>query len=412
MGGQIQVVEWEGRPSLYARFYDQGRQEYVFRSLKTLDVDTATDNAIGLWRTIQPKIEAGHPTDRHTVEGTITSYLDEEMRRVEAGIIKRGAWRDKRAQLKPVLLYCRIKGVRNISEVKAHTFNDFVAWRRDESMLLTTGKKGRLEHLSLNKGIRELRAWWKWIRSKRYSVVELEIMEVSSRHERPRKKNVVFTDEHWALIEAELLRRTKDLDGERREYLPTQIYARHHLKCLIQTLVESGMRPQEATNLIKWKDLEFKDDSDKSISINFRGTIVNLSKTCVINIHNPTGKGSRPVVCDAGMILKTWLIESSKFRKAVGIHPLQADSLIFGNPLTGLPFAYNGISKQFREVLEAVELKGLGYTIRSCRGYYITKMLAQGYSPYLLAKNAGHSIDVMRKNYEQLSADDLLAEFG
>ena len=406
------MLSWEGRKSLYVRFYDKENRRYVVRSLGTGDQGEATDKAIALWRDIQPKIESGHPTQTQTIASLVALYIDEELKRVEAGLIKRGAVRDKQAQLKPMLIYCGLNSLTTITQVKEHSFNDFVAWRRDESLRITTGRQGKLEHTSLNKAIREVRAWWKWVRKKRLSIVALEVMEVSSRHERPRKKNIAFTDDHWELIENELLRRTKDLEGERREYLPTQILARFHLKCLIQTLVESGMRPQEATNIIRWKNIEFKDDENERLNINFKGTLVNLSTTCVINIINPTGKGSRPVVCDAGMILKTWFVESVKFRKSVGLHPLQKDTLVFGNPITGLPFAYGGLATQFRKILKDLELNGMGYTIRSCRGYYITKMLALGHSPYLLARNAGHSVDVMRKNYEQLTADDLLEEFG
>jgi len=405
MGGQIQILTWEGRANLYVRYYDKGNRKYVVRSLKTADLGQATDHAIQMWRDIQPRIEAGHPTDRQTITGAITEYLAEEQKRVDAGLILQGTVRDKNAQLQPVLLYCGLEGLTTITQVREHSFNAFTAWRRDESIRLTTGKEGTMEHTSLNKAIRELRAWWKWVKSKRLSVVELEIKEVTSRHERIRKKNVAFTDEHFELIDQHLLERTKNLQGKRREHTPSQIYARHHLMRLIQTLVNSGMRPQEATNIIQWKDIDFRSKGKTAFDRQ-------MDIICTINIRNPLGKGSRAAVADAGLILKLWRIECEKYRRAVGLRKMKPTDLVFGNPLTDKPFAYTGLGNQFRAVLGELGLKGMGYTIRSCRGYYITRMLAQGHTPYLLAKNVGHSLDVMRKSYEQLTAEDLLEEFG
>lgn len=405
MNGQIQVLSWEGRSSLYVRFYDQANRRYVVRSLKTAELGAATDNAIQMWRDIQPRIEQGHPTNTESISSAIATYLETEQKRVDAGLVKQGTVRDKNAQLKVVLLYCGLEGLNVVSQVKEHSFNSFVAWRRDESLRITTGESQVMELTSLNKAIRELRAWWKWIRSKRLSTVELEIKEVTTRHERIRKKNVAFTDEHYEQIEIELLRQTKDIERERRTLLPSQIFARHHIYRLIQTLINSGMRPQEATNIIQWKDIEFRDQG-KTIADK------TLDKVCVISIINPRGKGSRAAVTDAGLILKLWRIEVEKYRKAVGLNKMKPSDLVFGNPLTGEPFAYTGLGNHFRAVLTTLNLKGIGYTIRSCRGYYITKMLAQGHTPYLVAKNVGHSMDVMRKSYEQLTADDLLEEFG
>ena len=55
-------------------------------------------------------------------------------------------------------------------------------------------------------------------------------------------------------------------------------------------------------------DIAFMDEETEILSISFNGTFVNFSKTCVINIINPTGKGSRLFDYDTGMILNTWLV--------------------------------------------------------------------------------------------------------
>ena len=225
------------------------------------------------------------------------------------------------------------------------------------------------------------------------------------RHDEVRTRNVVLTDSHWLLSEKHLTARTIETQGKRRQLLPSQIYGRHLLKALIQTLIRTGMRPMEATSLLKWKDVAFKTDLRHNID-------ENMDRTCVISVNNPLGKGSRKVVADAGLILRLWMQECERFRLSVGLHKLQRDHLVFGNPMTGIEYEYRGISNQFRAVLKELGLDDLGYTIRSTRSFYITKMLSAGKPAYLVAKNVGHSMDVMRKHYEQLSVDDLLKEFG
>lgn len=401
MGGQIQVLSWEGRASLYCRFYDQANRRYLLRSLKTADLSEATDASIQLWTSLQPRIEAGHPTTEQTIAQAIDLYLQEEQARVDAGVVLPGTVRDKRAQLKVVLLYCGLNSLRTVHQVKDFSFNDFVAWRRDESRRLTEGKDERLKPGSLNKSIRELRAFWKWIRKKRLSTVELEVMEVTSRHEQVRTVNVAFTPEHWEMIEAELLRRTKETRGERRDLIPGQLYGRQHLKTLVQVLIHTGMRPQECTDIIKWRDIQFlnkgKTKQEKL-----------LDNNCVIDLINPRGKGSRKIVSDSGLFLKIFQAYVSRWRKEFGHRPLHKDHLVFGNPMTGQPYAYSGLTKEFRGILADLGLSGLGYTLRSCRGFYISRMLATGASPYLISKNVGHDFDVMKKSYEQLSVSELI----
>lgn len=71
MNGQIQVLLWEGRKSLYISFYDKENRRYIVRLLRTDDLDEATDKAISLWRDIQPKIVSGHPTETQTIASVI-----------------------------------------------------------------------------------------------------------------------------------------------------------------------------------------------------------------------------------------------------------------------------------------------------------------------------------------------------
>ena len=229
-------------------------------------------------------------------------------------------------------------------------------------------------------------------------------MEQAVRGERERTRNVAFSEEDWVEIQRELRRRTKELDGKRRELLPTQVYGRFVLKTLVDVLVHSGLRPQEATKHLRWRHIKYLEKGTKPLDRLLDGS-------CVIRVENPSGKGSRTVACDAGVFLKLFASFCVKWRKSVAITPMTKDVLVFGNPLTGQPYTYSQFGNQWREVLEQIGLKGKGYTLRSCRGYYASRMLAAGATLYLLAKNLGHSIKVLERDYEQLTTEELIAEF-
>jgi len=405
MGGEIQIFRYDTRPGWYVRFWNKEKRRYVVRSLKTDDAALATDRAIQIWKELVPLIQAGVPTEALTLQASVHQYLNHKEARVDAGEIKAGAHRDSVTQLKTFLIYCKLEGIQRISDVQPHSFDGFVEWRRDKSLKVTTGREGTLKRASLNKAIREVRAFWKYLRKKRLTDVDLDLMEVPTRHEEQRTRNVAFTPADWALIEAELLRLSKETQGERRELLPGQRYFCTMMKTMLQVLCDAGLRPQEATHLLEWRHVRPINQGDTPTERAFSGA-------CSLKIHNPTGKGSRTTLCDAGNYLKLWRLYVIDFRKAVGHRPVQPSDLVFGNPMTDSPYSYSLLGNYFRSVLRSLELDGKGYTIRSARGFCATRLLALGHSPYLVSKNLGHYPQVLQKNYEQLSEDDLIAEFA
>ena len=404
MGGEIQIFRYDTRPGWYVRFWNKEKRRYVVRSLKTKDISQATDRAIQIWKELVPLIQAGVPTETLTMQAAVHQYLNHKEARVNAGEIKDGALRDATTQLKTFLIFCKIEEISRISDVQSHSLDGYLEWRRDQSLKITTGKAGQLKRASLNKSIRELRAFWKYLRKKRLTSVDLDLMEASTRHEEPRTRNVAFTPDHWALIEKQLVADTKETKGKRRDLLPGAQYFRHLMRTLLQVLCDSGMRPQEAVNLLCWDDITLHPKGEKSSERLHSGG-------CSLRIRNPTGKGSRITVCDAAMYLILWRGYVKQWRKDNGHRPLLPTDLVFGNPMKDAPYVYSYFGNHFRDLLDRLGLKGLGYTIRSSRAFCVTRLLAAGHPPYLISKNLGHSQEVMRRNYEQLSEQDLLNEF-
>lgn len=410
MGGDLLIQRFDDRPSYQARLYDRAKRRYITRSLRTTDLGEATDKAIALWRDISPLIEADIPVNSGSIQDVIDQYLAAEEKRVEAGEILPGALRDKAAQLRPVALYCKLQGLKKLTDVKPHSFNGFVAWRRDESLLYTAGKAGILRRNSLNKAIRELRAWWKWVQVQHLAEFDLEIREVSTRQEEQRQKNVAFAPDDWQRIEQELdrwvFKEQKRPDWANKRMRPVHWYGRHNFYYLISVLSLTGMRPEEASRIITWGDVEYTGKGRTKAAIA-------QHPGCIIRVRNAQGKGSRPVVSNAGILLRTFKQYADKWRSANGYRSLAKNDLVFAYPPTDKAYSYSHYGAMFRDLLERIGLRGKGYTIRSCRSSYITNKLAEGKSPYLIARNTGHSLEVLRRNYEQLSeqqlADELLS---
>tara|TARA_R100001463_G_scaffold8185_1_gene25410 strand:+ start:628 stop:1887 length:1260 start_codon:yes stop_codon:yes gene_type:complete len=407
MGGDLLIQRFDDRPSFQARLYVPQKRRYITRSLRTTDLSVATDRAITLWRDLSPLIEKDIPVNAGSIQDIINDYLAAQDRRVQAGEILFGTRRDNEAQLRPVALFCKLQGLKKLTDIKPHTFNGFAAWRRDESLIYTTGAEGILRRTSLNKAIRELRAWWKWVRAQHLADFDLELKEVSSRKEEVREKNVAFQPDDWKRIEQELHRWTfteqKRPDWANKKMRPIHWYGRHVLYYLISLLSLTGLRPEEATKKITWDDIEYHGKG-KVKAARYQ------DPRCIIRVRNPEGKGSRPVVNNAGVILRMFRQYADKWRYDNGYPAIKGSDLVFAYPPTNKPYSYSHFGNLFRKLLKKLDLQGKGYTIRSCRSTYVTDMLAKGKSPYVISRNTGHSLEILRRNYEQLSEGQLANE--
>ena len=398
--GSLRIVRFEGRPYWHARIYDPRKQDDITRSLKTKDRAEAQTKAIQLWSTLAPKIAADLPVTAVTIESVVHQYYEAQQKRVDAQLIKPGALRDMRAQLNPFLTYCALQNLKELATFQPWSANGFAAWRRDESLLITKGKAGVLKPTSLNKAIREVRAFFKWAKQQRLIDFEIELKEQPMRGEQVRTRNVAIPDADWERIEREIHRIAFIAKPSKRTQ-PIHLYYRRCFYYLLMVLISTGLRPQEATNIITWKDFTLRKDNPKQQD--------KFTDKCIISVINPAGKGSRQVVSNAGMLLQAFKKYASTWRKDHGYRALKPTDLIFCYPVTGEPYPYSQFWLTFSETLKALNLQGRGYTIRSLRSTYITDKISEGVSPYILARNTGHSIEIMKRHYEQLGVEDLAA---
>jgi len=180
-----------------------------------------------------------------------------------------------------------------------------------------------------------------------------------------------------------------------------QWYGRRAFYYLFQLLLETGMRPTEATEIVRWENISFRNRGKNACSRQ-------LDAACTIEIINPTGKGSRTCVSNAGYHLKQFQAYAKKFRQEHGYRSLKPTDPLFLYPNSEELYVYSHWGNTMRALLKRCGLQGKGYTIRSCRGTYVSNQLARGIAPYVVAKNCGHSVEVMSKAYEQISPKQLM----
>ena len=266
-------------------------------------------------------------------------------------------------------------------------------------MKVTQGREGILQLTSLNKGIREVRAWWKWLKHNNRVSHDLQLMEVTTKQEEVKRINVAIKPEHMKLIEQELERRTfKEKPSKRTQ--PIHLYFRRAFYTYVSVLASTGMRPVELHSIICWKDFSLIKRSDKATD--------NSTSSCLLTLRNPDGKGSRKIVSHSAFAIRSWRNYAADWRKKHGFRSIKPGDTMFAYPVTEQPYPYQQISMRWREVLETVGLNNQGYTLRSLRSTYVTNQIARGVSPYILARNTGHSVEVMRKHYEQLDEQNLI----
>ena len=366
-----------------------------------------TARPIALWKELMPLIQALVPLKSGTFTACIQEYYEFQQRRVDAAEMRPGALRDSKAQLGVLLVWCGIQELNRVADVQPHSFNDFLPWQRDQSLAVTTGKAGVMRRSSLNKAVRELRQWWKWGRSQKYSEIERSVKELSTRKQEPRQRNVAFSDKDWDEIQSELkcsaFTEAKGPDWKVNRVRPVQWYGRRNFYYLMLTLMLSGMRPQEAELNITWNDLQFRNKRETT-------PVKQLDPVVVVRIQNDAGKGPRSVAIKAGALLKGFKKYANDWRKEHGYAQIKGSDLAFCYPPTGKAYSNSHCVKMFRDLLRDFGLSGNGCTIRSTRAAYIIDRQAEGKPPHIVARNCGHDLKVMMRDYEQLNEEQLIDE--
>ena len=415
LNGQAYVIKYADRNTFYLRV-NRGGKRYTNVSLNTSDISQAHKNALSAY----VKIEGEPPkskTRRLDISKACEAYLEERAKEVLRGQLasrSQDLYRQRISQR--ILPYCRVKGIRSVSDIDKNAFQDYAGYYLD----VTQKGKWQKETLGLSTGtinsdITTLKAVLNWM-------VEREMLDPKKKPELKKLKdrknyrdeaNPAFLPEDWKKFCSELYEVEKGIED------PETVWKRRWFIQWVRFQYQSGCRPHE-TAQIRVGDCEILKRKDGKIS-------------GILKISNTTKTGGREVAMNGNTLqkIKSHLNKGIKIRneqikaynqkilagevrdkKGNAISeplPLLAqvskDDLLMMNPFFENRSVYHmeHIRQWFNRVLERCGFDRR-YTLYSLRSTHISFALLQGQRVNLVAKNCGTSLAMIQKTYDGLSS--------
>lgn len=389
-GGKLVIFERNG--IFQARIYRGGRS-YLYKSLKTRDLDQARKAAIKLWHETQFRVEQGLPVTTFTVSQVIKEYValrekdHEQAKRSGRTLARReGTSEAMLRQIKRVVKfwhqYC---GKMPVDKVDNGVLQNFIAWRKDyyhrmppdavpkNARLNPTDKTLQWE-LTLGKAI------LKYAQDRGYrgtKPLPTFTYQAEKKIVRP-----AFTSAEYLAVRKGIGTWIKEAPNEK--WRQTRLLLRDY----VRVLASSGMRVGEVNGL-KWRDVvEFKDENGR-LNVMF-----NVAK----------GKtGARPVIPSHSC--HRYIAELRERQPNA-----KPNDLVFTMP-SGQPVIT--LIDQFQNVLKRVGLlnnsNGERYTLYSLRHFYAVTQLRRGVPIYDIAKNMGTSVTMIEQYYGKQATSAALA---
>ena len=107
LGGEVEVVQYAGKPVYYVRLYVPGERRYATKSTGTTDLEGATEVALQTWRLWRNTADAGGSPLGTPFEQVVAEYLREQEQRYNDGEVSQTTYRSLRLLFSQLfLLYC------------------------------------------------------------------------------------------------------------------------------------------------------------------------------------------------------------------------------------------------------------------------------------------------------------------
>lgn len=389
-GGRLVIFQRNG--IFQARVY-RGERSYLYRSLKTRDIEQARKAATRLWHQFEFKSELGLPINTYSMSKVINEYVamrekdHEQAKRSGRQLARReGTSEAMLRQIKRVVKFWHKHcGKTPVEKIDNGVLQNFIAWRKDyyhsmpakevpkNAKLNPTDKTLQWE-LTLGKAI------LKYAHERGYrgtKPLPTYTYQAEKKIVRP-----ALTSGEYTTVRRGIGDWIREAPNEK--WRQTRLLLRDY----VRVLASSGMRVGEA-NSLKWRDVvEFKDENGQ-LNVMF-----NVAK----------GKtGSRPV------------IPSRECHRYIGelrerTPNAKPGELVFTMP-SGQPVIT--LIDQFQNVLKRVGLlhnsNGERYTLYSLRHFYAVTQLRRGVPIYDIAKNMGTSVTMIEQYYGKQATSAVLA---
>lgn len=386
----------------YARIYKgEATRRYLFRSLKTKDLNLAREKADEFFHEIRIKKRDNLPLDTKRFKDVIAEYLKLRKNQFDRGTYKQAnkvnqqqTSEENLRQMvrvsKFLVAYC---GNMVVEKVDNAVLADYVPWRRDYYRRMPENKRPRNHRLDPADKTLEWETTFaltvlKWAHERGYRGQK---PLPKFRHKASRAKTrPAFTADEYRRLYRQMRRWIADTKKEDWRY------TRELLRDYVLILANSGIRVGEANNLREQDLIKFTDDAGHE---NYRFVV-----------NGKTGRREVVMRTNALPYIRRTLERNAHWRKLWDeAGPSKANRRRDSEQQDWLFPMSDGsqiisLADQFNNVLQQIDLKrnadGESLSLYSLRHFYAVQMLRRGKANvYDIAKNMGTSVEMIERYY-------------
>ena len=377
--GEAQIFQTKASNGVWQfRTFIKDEGQYVRKSLRTKDKDSAIERAKKLFFEIQANLNSGKKIFSITLYELIDGYIEFRLKHVDSGYITAGRLQTIKSQLKHFL---DLKGGKtNLNELDKKCAFDYQYYRR------SIGAKDvtiRNEQATIN-------AVFKWgyqeglINIPKLEFDVIKIIEAG-------KRGTFTSDEYNRLTKISKEWANTDNDLEEPHIKKERILIRNLILILTNTMIRIGEARQ-----LKWKDV---------VSVNYNNNQDQDKGFQKVNIVIPAKisktRKSRDIVTRGGQYFER-VKRSSRYTNP--------DDYVFSEILENKMFSKDKLYSYWKELMEliGIDYKKRNITYYSLRHRGITYRLDSGVNIWDIAKISGTSVYHIEKHYGHSSHEMMI----
>ncbi len=399
-GGKVLLFQRNG--IFQARVY-KGERRYIYKSLKTREIEQARKAAVRLFYELEFRKEQNLPLQTKRLSEVIDEYIRLRQAQHDKGTYKRGRSQSGHhtsphmlRQVKRVSKFWReYAGKMAIDRIDNAVLADYVPWRRDYYHRMPPDEIPR--NAKLNPADKTL----EWETTFALSLLKFA-HERGYRGAKPlpnfrHKASRTVTRPAFNLVEYRQL-----ITGMRRwmheEKDPKRRYTRELLRDYVLFLANTGMRVGEANNLRESDISTFVDDTGRE---NYAFDVNGKTGKRIVILRAAATRWVERALARNKRWKPAWEAAAATERKHVNRKVAEHDDWLFcmpdGNKVISL-------IDQFKKVLEREGLThstdGEPFTLYSLRHFYAVQMLRNGkVGVFDIARNMGTSVQIIEQYY-------------
>jgi len=440
LGGKAAVISYERDPkSFYYRELIPGTKKY-----RTARIDTATTEqeailcAIDIYaelRTENRRADSKRPTgpaspktkktNKTSIQHHTKEYLIEQEKRARAGLISNATVTQLEINIRLHLVpYLHYKSIDDITELNHGCFDEYPSWRQ-ATVKGRWNEKTSVTKQTLTKELRTIKSWINSLHRKGLAP-NIEVPKIKIRGEDRMSNPAIHPDDWETILKYIRSEWIPEANTQEREWAK---WARYMFWNWILIAKNSGSRPEELMKL-RWKDIEFEDVGRFSRSKQAENIqlyqqhnipidednledlgIVRKEIAHIVYYSSKTGE-MRISSCNCVNVFERWRkFQQDWLRERNMASGLKPSDMIWACPYRDMEstLSYSRYKEMWSDITKRLQGRLRGhifsnkpYTLYSLRATFVEESLLAGKDVFLVAKAAGHSVDMLMKHYERI----------